>query len=100
MARTAFIILKSPQEQDPTHFMGRFSDQLDASAILVEDGVYQATLRSAAERLKKTVSEVLVSDEDLLARGFSEKDLKVGRSAGYADIVDCIMERTERSITV
>ncbi len=100
MPKTAFIILKSPQGQDPTHMVSRVADRQDASAILLEDGVYQAILRSAADRLGKAAHEVYVSLEDIEARGFSSSDLKVGRAVGYADIVDCIMERTERTVTV
>ncbi len=100
MPKIAFIILKSPQEQDPTHTVSRVADRQDASAILLEDGVYQAILRSAADRLGKAAHEVYVSLEDIEARGFSSSDLKVGRAVGYADIVDCIMERTERTVTV
>jgi hypothetical protein len=34
------------------------------------------------------------------ARGFTQADLKLGVAVGYDDIVDCIMERTERTVTV
>jgi sulfur relay protein TusB/DsrH len=100
MPRTAFIILKSPQEQDPTHMVSRLADKQEASAILLEDGVYQAILKSAAERLGKAAHEVYVSLEDVEARGFSSSDLKVGKAVGYADIVDCVMERTERTVAL
>ena len=100
MPKTAFLVLKSPQEQDPTHMMKRFADKQDASAILVEDGVYQAILAQSAERLAKSVHEVLVAQDDLDARGFSASDLKIGKIADYADMIDCIMERTERTITL
>ena len=100
MPKTAFIILKSPQEQDPTHMVSRLADRQDASAILLEDGVYQAIIGSAADRLGKAAHEVYVSLEDVEARGFSPSDLKVGKAVGYADIVDCIMERTERTVAI
>lgn len=100
MPKTAFLILKSPQEQDPTHVMKRFVDKMDASAVLVEDGVYQAVLAKPAEKLAGSAHEVLVSKEDLEARGFEASDLKVGKATDYADIIECIMERTERTITV
>lgn len=100
MTKTAFLVLKSPQEQDPTHMIRRLSDKADASAILVEDGVYQALLPSAAERLANATTEVLVSREDLEARGFVPDELKAGKAVEYADIVDLIMERTERTVTV
>jgi sulfur relay protein TusB/DsrH len=100
MSKTAFIILKSPQELDPTHVMKRLADRPDASAILIEDGVYQAVLAEAADRLGKTAAEVLVSQEDLEARGFGASDLKLGKIVGYPAIVDCIMERTDKTITV
>ena len=100
MPKTAFLVLKSPQELDPTHVVKRFADKQEASMILVEDGVYQAILQPAAEKLGKTVHEVLVSKEDIEARGFAVSDLRVGKAVGYSDIVDCIMERTERTITV
>ena len=100
MPKTAFLVLKSPQEQDPTHLMKRFADKQEASVILVEDGIYQAVLAGPAERLGKSSNEVLVSSEDLEARGFSSSDLKIGRTTDYAGIIECIMERTERTITV
>lgn len=100
MARTAFIILRSPHEQDPSHAISRFAAKADASAILIEDGVYQATLQPAATRLGGVASEVLVSGEDLEARGFSRDDLRIGKAVEYGDIVDCIMERTARSVTL
>lgn len=98
--KTAFIVLKSPQEQDPTHMIRAFSSREDASVILVEDGVLQALVGDASERMSKSASEVLVSMEDLEAKGFSLADLKVGKAIGYPEIVDCIMERTERTITI
>jgi sulfur relay protein TusB/DsrH len=100
MPKTAFLILRSPQEQDPVHMMERFADRTEAAAILVEDGVYHALLDRQAEALGNAADEILVSSEDLEARGFGPSDLKVGRAAGYPEIVDCIMERTERSVTV
>ena len=100
MPKTVFIVLKSPQELDPTHVMKRFVDKQDASVILVEDGVYQAILTQPADRLAKSAHEVLVAGDDIEARGFSAADLKVGKLVDYTDIVDCIMERTERTITV
>ena len=100
MPKSAFIILKSPQELDPTHTMKRFADSKDASAILLEDGVYQALVDGPSRKLKESAHEVLVSKEDLEARGFGPSDLKAGSAVEYADIIDCIMERTERTITV
>jgi len=98
--KTAFIVLKSPAEQDPTHLIKRFAERTESSVLLVEDGVYQATVAVAADRLSKAAAEVLVSKEDLEARGYTQSDLKIGRAAGYDDIVDCIMERTDRTVTV
>lgn len=100
MPKTAFLVLKSPQDLDPTHLVKRFADKADASMILLEDGVYQALVADVAERLQGSVSEVLVSEEDLSARGFSSSDLKAGKAVDYPEIVDCIMERTERTITI
>jgi sulfur relay protein TusB/DsrH len=98
--KIAFIVLKSPQEQDPTHMIRAFSSKEDASVILVEDGVLQALSTTASEAMAKSASEVLVLKEDLEAKGFSQSDLKIGKAIGYPEIVDCIMERTERTITV
>lgn len=100
MPKTAFLVLKSPQELDPTHSIKRFVDRQDASVVLVEDGVYQAVMAQPAERLGKAAHDVLVSQDDLEARGFSASDLKVGKPADYFGIVDCIMEKTERTITL
>jgi|GEM_PF-852556 len=98
--KTAFLVLKSPHESNPSRMVSRVAERSDATAILVEDGVYQAVSQSAADRLSAIVQEVLVSADDLEARGFAPQDLKVGRAVGYPEIVDCIMERTERTITV
>ena len=98
--KTAFIVLKSPQESDPSHMLSRLAAKADATLVLFEDGVYQALSQFSANKLKASVSEVLVSGEDLEARGFTAQDLKVGRTVSYPEIVDCIMERTERTITL
>ena len=98
--KAAFIVLKSPQESDPSHMLARLAGKNDATAILVEDGVYQALSQPSASKLMASAWEVLVSGEDLEARGFSSQDLKAGRAVGYPEIVDCIMERTERTITL
>jgi sulfur relay protein TusB/DsrH len=100
MTKTAFIVMKSPLELDPTHMVRRFAEGADATLILLEDGVYQALNAVAAEKLGKAAHEVLVSGEDLEARGFSSTDLKTGKKVGYPDIVDCIMERTDRTVTI
>ncbi|MCU0852614.1 MAG: sulfurtransferase complex subunit TusB [Thermoplasmata archaeon] len=100
MTRTAFLVLKSPQEQDPTHMIKRLSEKEDASVILVEDGVYQALTPAPADRLSKATSHILVSREDLEARGFTPAELRTGKAAEYADIVDLIMEKTERTVTI
>jgi sulfur relay protein TusB/DsrH len=100
MTKIAFLVLKSPADQDPTHLMRRFASKDDSSVILAEDGVYQAVVGTSAERLANAAHEVLVSREDLEARGFVSTDLKVGAAVGYEDLVDCIMERTEKTVTV
>jgi len=100
MPRSAFIVLKSPQELDPAHTIKRFSTSDEASAILFEDGVYQALVDGASRKLKEATHEVLVAKDDLEARGFGPNDVKVGKVVEYSEIVDCIMERTERTITV
>jgi len=100
MPKSAFIILKSPQDLDPTHAIKRFSESGEASAILLEDGVYQALVDGSSKKLKESANEVMVSREDLEARGFVPQDLKAGRAVEYADMIDCIMERTERTITL
>lgn len=98
--KTAFIVLKSPQEGQPAHLIRRFASRADASVILFEDGVYHALVNREGKALAEAASEVLVSKDDLVARGFSEEDLKLGNAVGYDDIVDCIMERTERTVTL
>ncbi len=100
MTKTSFIVLKSPSEQDPTHMLKRFADRADATAILIEDGVYQALLVRPAGKMGRAAREILVSREDLEARGYSASDLKVGKTAEYSDMIDAIMERTERTLTV
>ena len=68
--------------------------------ILVEDGVYQALIPAAAQRIGAVSHEVLVSLEDVEARGFTASDIKAGKAAGYPEIIECIMERTERTVTI
>ena len=77
----------------------RLSEKADASVILVEDGVYQALIPAPADRLSKATSQILVSREDLEARGFDPSELKAGSAVEYADIVDLIMEKTDRTVT-
>ena len=72
----------------------------EASAILFEDAIYHAVRGEMAEELGEVTNDVLVVSDDLNARGFGEGDLKVGRAVGYDDIVDEIMERTERTVTL
>ncbi len=98
--KTAFIVMRSPQEVDPSHAIRRFADKGDATTILFEDGVYNAVHPKASEALRAASEHVLVCSEDLEARGFKASDLRVGQPVGYPDIVDTIMERTERTITV
>ena len=98
--KTAFVVIRSPMELDPTHLMHRVADRGEASVILFEDAVYNALRKEHAERLDKAAHEVLVAADDLEARGFSQNDLKVGKAVPYEDIVDCIMERTDRTVTV
>ncbi len=98
--RTAFVVIRSPQELDPTHMMRRVATRDEASVILFEDAVYNAVRRDHAERLGRAAHEVLVAADDLEARGYSQDDLRVGKAVQYDDIVDCIMERTERTVTV
>jgi len=100
MPKTAFIVLKSPQERDPTHMVKRLAEEQDASVILLEDGIYHAIQAATAERLGKVSHQVLVSREDVEARGFSSSDIRVGKAVEYADLIDCIMERTERTVTI
>ena len=100
MVRTAFIVIRSPQELDASRIIADMSDSEDAVAILFEDAVYNAVLAERAERLRETVGEVQVARDDLEARGFSVDDLKVGRAVEHADIVETIMEETDRTVSV
>ena len=94
------MVLKSPQEQDPCRTISALSDKGSTTVILVEDGVIQALSKEAGERLSKVCSEILVSREDVEAKGFSQAELAVGKLVDYPEIVECIMERTERTVTV
>jgi sulfur relay protein TusB/DsrH len=98
--KIAYLILKSPHELEPAELIGRFSSREDSVAILIEDGVYHAIEEEASRYLSKAAHEILVSGDDLLARGLSANDLKHGRIVDYEEIVDWIMERTERTITI
>ncbi len=98
--KTAFIVLKSPQEQDPKHMVQAFSQKADAVVILFEDGIHHALVGCAGSKMSDYASEILVCEEDLEARGFSASQLKLGRAVGYPEIVDCIMERTERTVSI
>lgn len=100
MVRTAFIVIRSPQELDASRVIADMSDRDDAVVILFEDAVYNAVLAERAERLKETAGEVKVARDDLEARGYGADDLKVGSAVEYADIVDTIMEATDRTVSV
>jgi len=98
--RTAFIVLKSPQEQDPSHAIEVLADRDDATVILLEDGVLQALSPRAWERLARVSSEILISREDVEAKGLLGRELAAGKLVDYPEIIECIMERTERTVTV
>jgi len=98
--KTAFIVLRAPQDVRPAHTVRRFAEPDDASVILFEDGVYHAVQQVESAELASSAKEVLVCRDDFEARGLDASELKVGRLAEYSDIVDCIMERTERTLTV
>lgn len=100
MTKVAFVVLKSPQEQDPTHLIRRLADKKDSCVILFEDGVYHAQTAAHAEKLKGAAEEIFVNKEDFEARGFSQSDLRVGKLVDYPEIVDAIMEHTERTVTL
>ncbi len=98
--KTAFIIIKSPSEQDPTHMMERLASKEDSSVILFEDAVYHSINPAHCVKLDGVATEVLVAKDDLEARGFTAADIKIGKAVGYDEIIDCIMERTQRTVTV
>ncbi|MDH3365537.1 MAG: sulfurtransferase complex subunit TusB [Thermoplasmata archaeon] len=100
MVKTAFIVIRSPQELEFTETIRRLAQQDDASVILFEDGVYNALQKERAQQLNEVAAEVMVAVDDLEARGFSGSDLKAGKTADYDDIVEMIMERTDRTVTV
>ncbi len=100
MVKTAFIVIRSPQELDPCHAIGNMSDRDESVVILFEDAVYNAVLADRAERLRGTASAVHVARDDLEARGFGDEDLKVGKAVEYGEIVETIMEATDRTVNV
>ena len=100
MVKTAFMTLRSPQEHDLSEMVGRLSEKDDAHVILFEDAVYNALDPRYAGRLDGVSVEVHVAKDDLEARGFSESDLRTGRASDYDGIVDVIMEKTERTVTL
>ena len=100
MARTAFIVIRSPQELNPADAIRRFAGKEDAFVVLFEDAVYNAVRAENAKLLSDVAADVSVARDDLEARGFGESDLKVGRAADYDDIIDTIMDRTERTVTI
>lgn len=100
MVKTAFIVIRSPQELDPCGVIGNMSDRDDSVVILFEDAVYNAVLADRAERLRETASIVQVARDDLEARGFSNDDLRVGKAVEYGEIVETIMEDTDRTVSV
>lgn len=100
MVKTAFILLRSPQELQPAELIASMVGREEASAILFEDAVYHAVRGDMAEDLGEVTRDVLVISDDLNARGFDAADLKVGRVVGYDEVVDEIMERTERTVTL
>jgi sulfur relay protein TusB/DsrH len=100
MAKIAFLALKSPQEQNLGEMVSGLSEKDDAHLILLEDAVYNALEPRRAGRLAEVAAEIHVARDDLEARGFSEADLKIGRAMDYDGIVDMIMERTDRTVTL
>jgi sulfur relay protein TusB/DsrH len=100
MVGIAFMTLKSPQEHNLGEMVGRLSEKDDAHVILFEDAVYNALDPRWASRLAEVAAEVLVAKDDLEARGFSESDLRTGVATDYEGIVEMIMERTERTVTL
>lgn len=98
--RTAFILLKSPQEQSPGRAISSIASRDDAWVVLFEDAVYHAVREEMAEKLREVASEVMVASDDLEARGFRESDLKTGKAVGYEGIVETIMEGTDRTVTL
>ena len=80
--------------------MARLVSKEDSSAILFEDAVYHSITPAHAVRLESVATDVLVARDDLEARGFTAADVKIGKAVGYDEIIDCIMERTERTVTV
>ncbi len=100
MPGITFLALKSPTEQDLGRMISRLADRDDAHVVLVEDAVYNAVEPERAERLKEVSADVLVAKDDLAAKGFAEGDLRTGRAVGYDEIVDLIMEATERTVTL
>ncbi|UCE45273.1 MAG: sulfurtransferase complex subunit TusB [Methanobacteriota archaeon] len=100
MVRTAFIVIRSPQELDPVETMHRLADRDDSTAILFEDGVYNALQPKRSALIANAAADVIVAHDDLEARGFRESDLKVGKAADYDQIIETIMERTERTVTI
>ena len=100
MARTAFIVIRSPQELNPAESIQRLADKENASVLLFEDAVYNAVRAETAERLRVVAADVFVARDDLEARGFGDSDLRVGRAVDYEEMVEVIMERTERTVTV
>ena len=100
MVRTAFIVIRSPRELDPVGTVSRFASKEDASMILFEDGVYNALRVDRAERLADAAENIFVARDDLEARGFKGSDLKIGKAVEYDEIVETIMERTDRTVTI
>jgi sulfur relay protein TusB/DsrH len=80
--------------------MRRIAARDESSVILFEDAVYNALRKEHAELLGEAAGEVLVAADDLEARGFSGDDLLIGKAVSYDEVVDCIMERTERTVTI
>ncbi|UCE90967.1 MAG: hypothetical protein JSV90_05955 [Methanobacteriota archaeon] len=99
MVKTAFVVIRSPQELDASRIIAGMSDRADAVVILFEDAVYNAVLADRADGLDRVAGDVQVARDDLEARGYESSDLKVGRAVEYADIVDTIMEATERTVS-
>ncbi len=100
MVKTVFLALRSPREQDPSELIGRLASREEAHLVLVEDAVYNALDPRRAESLKEVAHEVYIAKDDLAAKGFSEADLKAGTTVDYDGIVELIMERTERTVTL
>jgi len=99
MKTIAFVLLKSPYENDPTGLIRTLAKDAKRSVILMEDGVYWAAIDEKRKHLLESGIKIHAALDDLKARGFDEPAEGVD-AMDYERIVEVMMEEYDQVITL